>query len=94
MSVAATRGGGSGGRRGSVSARRVDQGLGIFPLCLAGQEDKARGDLDGLSGRWGGSRVSASGIARERARCDSENLGLAGGPGLLVAGPGPVQNWF
>jgi hypothetical protein len=78
---------GSGGlrdNRGGVSARRGDQGLGIFPLSLAGQEDKARGDLDGLSGRWGGSRVSASGIARERARCGSENLALAGGPGLSV----------
>jgi hypothetical protein len=81
---------GSGGLRdsgGGVSARRGDQGLGIFPLSLAGQED-------GLSGRWGGSRVSASGIARERARCGSENFALAGGPGLSVAGLGLGQNWF
>jgi hypothetical protein len=67
---------------------------GFFSLSLAGQEDKARGDLDGLSGKWGGSRVSASGIARERARCGSENFALAGGPGLSVAGLGLGQNWF
>jgi hypothetical protein len=37
---------GSGGLRdsgGGVSARRGDKGLGIFPLSIAGQEDKARG---------------------------------------------------
>jgi len=69
---------------------------GDFPLCLTGQEDKVRGGggLDGLSGRWGGSRVSASGIARERARCGSENFGLTGGAGLSVAGPRLGQSWF
>ena len=52
------------------------------------------GGLDGLSGRWGRSRVSASGIARERARCGSENFGLTGGAGLSVAGPRLGQSWF
>ena len=70
--------------------------MGIFPLCLTGQEDKVRGGggLDGLSGRWGGSRVSASGIARQRARCGNENFGLTGGAGLSVAGPRLGQSWF
>ena len=47
------------------------------------------GGLDGLSGRWGGSRVSASGIARERARCGSENFGLMVEPDCRW----PVLDW-
>jgi hypothetical protein len=37
----------------------------IFHLSPSGQEDTARGASDDLSGRWGGSHVSASGTARE-----------------------------
>jgi hypothetical protein len=41
--------------------------IGDFPLSPFGQEDMARGASDGLSGRWGGSHVSASGTTREEA---------------------------
>jgi hypothetical protein len=75
-------------RRGEWTARRRRRRWRGGQRVGAGQEDKARGGFNGLSGRWGGSRVSASGIARERAKCGSENFCLAGGSGLSVAGPG------
>jgi hypothetical protein len=59
------QGGGGGAAKGF--ARWWARGLGIFLLSPSRQEDTARGASDGLSGRWGGSHVSASGTAREEA---------------------------
>lgn len=74
------------GDSGVAASRGELRRLGIFPPCLAAQEDKAMGrDLDGLSGRGGGSQLSVSDRGRERAWCGRENFDWRGGDSLSVA---------